>query len=327
MATESKLEEYGEIVETNNPSADNTDGWVKFETNFDIESNIFNAGDVTLEKKSTVPIPNEEDSDEEKYEDNNKIDTEQPYILKKQLTLYSSLQEVGESLPLPYENNCKSRISYYFQTFLVTHPRLYALYLLYSSTWPRGLVLLDMYTDFRVTYSLWDRNQIIWFMLSCMFIVMPFILVWTVSLRFIQKFVNNLYSKDKSNTNCMRMIINFGLTLYIFPPIGALCVALYEVYLVIYDICNGIKCFILGTGLVEAQTNQAVAIKQYRRAVEIFSESVPQTLLQLYMYFRKVNVDQRDLYLSLAISAFNLVINFYRFRKEAKIVKCLYIYL
>ena len=70
---------------------------------------------------------------------------------------------------------------------------------------------------------------------------------------------------------------------------------------------------------METQTPEVVAMKQYRRAVEIFSESVPQTLLQLWMFIRNVPVDQNDLYLSLGISGFNLLVNAYKFRREAKI--------
>ena len=50
---------------------------------------------------------------------------------------------------------------------------------------------------------------------------------------------------------------------------------------------------------------------QYQRAVEIFSESVPQTLSAIMGEF--------SLYLSLGISTFNLLVNAYKFRKEAKI--------
>eukprot|EP01083_Nonionella_stella_P311486 1110926_1 len=164
-------------------------------------------------------------------------------------SLYSSTRQMNEALPLPYDNDCSSRIAYYFETFLVVHPRIYALYLLYSATWPRGLVLLDMYTDIAVAYSLYKNGQSMWFMLSSMFIILPFVLVWTVSLRFIQKFINHLYSKYRNR--CMEGLIDLGLILYIFPPIGCIFVALYEVYLVIYDVFNGIKCFVLGTGLVE----------------------------------------------------------------------------
>ena len=240
--------------------------------------------------------------------------------LKKSLTFYSKLDETNEELPLPYDNTCASKLKYYFDTFLVVNPRIYAIYLLYSATWPRGLVILDMYTDVQVALSLYNNGESFWFMLSSMFIVLPFVLVWTVSLRFIQRFINNLYSQSKYNTKCMSTLINIALSLYIFPPIGSLFVALYEVYLVVYDIFNGFRSFILGTGLVETQTPDVVAMKQYRRAVEIFAESVPQTLLQLYMFIRNVAVDQNDLYLSLAISGFNLIVNAYKFRKEAKML-------
>ena len=117
-------------------------------------------------------------------------------MLPKQLTLYSSMEDIHDALPMPYNSKkCFSRASYYFWTFLVTHPRIYALYFLYSATWPRALVLLDMYTDVAVAKSLFDNNETLWFMLSSVFVLLPFVLVWTVSLRFIQKHINKLYAK------------------------------------------------------------------------------------------------------------------------------------
>ena len=196
-------------------------------------------------------------------------------MFSKQLTLYSSMEDIHDALPMPYKpKKCFSRTSYYFWTFLVTHPRIYALYFLYSATWPRALVLLDMYTDVAVAKSLFDNQETLWFMLSSIFVLLPFVLVWTVSLRFIQKHLNRLYAREPSKW--LSTLLNIALILYIFPPIGALVVALYEVYWVLSDVVNGVKCFVLGTGFVETQTNEVRAMKQYRRAVEIFSESIPQ---------------------------------------------------
>eukprot|EP01083_Nonionella_stella_P140953 433348_1 len=292
------------------------------------------------EETDNVHIPSKDDDNVElKYQDDDPfaidVEIKDPFVkdeatkstnptmrrnrLKKQLTLYSTMDELNEPLPLPYGKRCHSRITYNFETFLVIHPRIYALYLLYSATWPRGLVILDMYTDVAVAYSLYTNGETLWFMLSCMFVVLPFVLVWTVSLRFIQKFINHLYSQEKYRNKCTEVLVNLGLILYIFPPIGSIFVALYEVYLVIYDVFNGVKCFVLGTGLVETQSNEVRAMKQYRRAIEIFSESVPQTLLQLHMFFSHVDVNQHDLYMSLGISTINLLINAYEFRKEARI--------
>ena len=55
--------------------------------------------------------------------------------------------------------------------------------------------------------------------------------------------INKLYSQQEFPTKCMRS----------FPPIGAIFVTSYEVYFVIYDVLNGTKCIILGTGLVETK--------------------------------------------------------------------------
>eukprot|EP01084_Bolivina_argentea_P016955 31654_1 len=109
-------------------------------------------------------------------------------MLQKQDTLYTAIGDIDDDLPLPYPDTCTSKMKYHFQTFLVCHPRIYSLFLLYQTTWPRGLVILDMYTDSKVALSLYENKEPMWFMLSCLFIILPFVLVWTVSLRSIQKY-------------------------------------------------------------------------------------------------------------------------------------------
>eukprot|EP01084_Bolivina_argentea_P133597 235790_1 len=71
-----------------------------------------------------------------------------------------------ETDTLPYKNNCFYKTKYYIKTFGVTHPRIYALYLLIIQTWPRILVIVDMYTDFVVAYELYNGEQRVWSMLS-----------------------------------------------------------------------------------------------------------------------------------------------------------------
>lgn len=111
---------------------------------------------------------------------------------------------IDEPIPLPYKRNkCWSKFEYYLKTMIVVNPRTYSLYLLYSSVWPRALTMVDVFTDINIAIQLYiasyeanasieQRKQaIMLFMLSCMFISFPFIMVWAVSLRFIQKMIHN----------------------------------------------------------------------------------------------------------------------------------------
>ena len=109
---------------------------------------------------------------------------------RKLTTMIPDDSELSQSLPKPYKNNWRSKIYYQLQTFLVIHPRLHALWLLYLAKWPRGLVLFDMYTDIAVAINLYKDKQSLFFMLSCVLIFTPFVLVWVASLRFVQDWIS-----------------------------------------------------------------------------------------------------------------------------------------
>lgn len=52
-----------------------------------------------------------------------------------------------EQLGLPYnQNSLWSRAQYIFESILVVHSRLFSMWLLFKSIWPRALVMVDMYT-------------------------------------------------------------------------------------------------------------------------------------------------------------------------------------
>eukprot|EP01084_Bolivina_argentea_P170283 295075_1 len=245
--------------------------------------------------------------------------------LHKQNTLLKNMRD-DDPLPLPYANDCWHTFKYNVESFCVIHPRIYALYLLFLTTWPRLLVVLDMYTDSVVAFELYKGNERIWFMLSCLFITAPFILVWSASLRFIQLYVSKLFF-EKNNKSSLQWLVNICLMIYIFPPIGSICIALAELFWVIADLFYGIKAFVLGTGLINTAKTEIQAIKSYRRAVEVFAESVPQTLLQLYIVIRLqqsedssyqgVTVD--SLYQSFIVTLINLCYNVYKFKSEAQL--------
>ena len=248
-----------------------------------------------------------------------------------------------------------SKIRYFFKSFFVTHPRLLSLFLLYKSVWPRALALVDIYTDIQVTIDLYEtksttsdekKEYLILFALSVLFISFSFIMLWSVSLRFVETFWNKYKTDDrltKSNTKksnskatekgktnskttklkrrykkLIEIIMNICLTLYLFPPIGCLVVTFYEIYQIFYDIYCGLYSFIKGEILIIDKDSKETAFKQFRRIVEFFGETIPQLLIQIYMFITNIEIDQNDLYLSICVSTFHLFYHCYKLKQESK---------
>ena len=171
----------------------------------------------------------------------------------------------NDPLPIPYKPGCWHRTYYELESILVKHPRIYAIWLLLKSIIPRGLVVFDMYTDALIAYELYLASERIWFMVSCLFIAFPFVLVWSASLRFIQKYLRDA---DESS------YVGWLLVIYMFPPVGSILIVFYEVYWVFKDIVFGLKAFFFGTGLVKAADRESGAMASYRKAIEVFAESM-----------------------------------------------------
>ena len=225
---------------------------------------------------------------------------------------------------MPYKNNCWSKFKYYLKSIVVMNPRLFSLWLLYKSIWPRLLVILDMYTDIIICIQLYKRNQIALFSLSLLFLSFPFIMVWITSLRFIQKYINDKNNTNLKNNKKFLKIINIFLIFYLFPPFGGIIVTIYEIFWVFYDVYNGFYSFIKGKILIIDKNQQTSSIKQFRRVIEFFGESIPQTIIQVYIFYALNNnsknkiVNAEDLYLSLVVSIFNLIYNLIKLKQEAK---------
>ena len=162
----------------------------------------------------------------------------------------------NEPLPPPFTTkNCCSRFIYGYQTCIATNPRYLSLWVLYRAIWPRALVCIDLYTDGLVAYQLYTSNEIVLFTLSFTFLLFPFVVVWSVSLRFLQKFVNGL-SKDKK-------WITYFVLLYLFPPIGCIIVTIYEIVWVVYDFFKGLLSFCRRTILILDKDATTSSVKSY----------------------------------------------------------------
>eukprot|EP01084_Bolivina_argentea_P075788 137364_1 len=130
MATSSQpIEEHHQLNVAGDERGIATTTTDPFDQNYDDEDPFTDNVDIKEDNETNLTVPS--------------ISHKTP--LTKQMTLYSTLEELNEPLPLPHKNNCWATMRYHFETFLAVQPRIFSLYLLYSSTWPRGLVLLDMY--------------------------------------------------------------------------------------------------------------------------------------------------------------------------------------
>ena len=185
--------------------------------------------------------------------------------------------DLNAPLPKPYDGGCLSisALRFYLQSCLAKNPRIYALYLFIVTIASRCLIMFDMFTDFLVTYELYRAGEQWWFMLSALFIAFPFVLVWNASLRWLQYQVENSeFIENRKHNPVARWIINFALVLYMFPPFGATLVVVAEIYWVLTDIVSGMKALIYGYGIIDKAERKKGALKTYRRAIEIFAESM-----------------------------------------------------
>ena len=232
-----------------------------------------------------------------------------------------SKQEVNletDSKNVPYkEGSTWSKLRYFFKSFFVTNPRLLSLFLLFKSTWPRALALVDMFTDIQVTIDLYKAKYVELFCLSVLFMSFSFIMLWSVSLRYVESYMNQ-HKEIIASTKWSKFLINTLLLLYLFPPFGCLVASFFEIYYIVYDVYLGIYSFIKGEILIVDKDAKKAAFKRFRRIVVFFGESIPEVLMQTYMFIYKIDVNSTDLYISICVSVFHLCFHCYKLGREAK---------
>ena len=69
-------------------------------------------------------------------------------------------------------------------------------------------------------------------------------------------------------------LMNIGLILYLFPPFGCIIVSFCEIIWVFYDILIGMYSFVSGTILLIDKNEELTAIKNFRKVIEFFGESL-----------------------------------------------------
>lgn len=121
---------------------------------------------IQMEEKEEVDVEERLlDMNENKYEEQDHVFLETggkgkrtKTMLGRQETLNTQLRRdelmMNEELQLPYKKKCHSITFYWIKSLIVTHPRLYSLFLLYRSIWPR---LLGM-SVVHILYFVYDIN-------------------------------------------------------------------------------------------------------------------------------------------------------------------------
>ena len=190
-----------------------------------------------------------------------------------------------------YTNSRRKRWLFRIKSFIVKHQRLYILLysLLYKIVFQRCLSLLDIYTDLTVAYLLYINEETLWFTISVIFIVTPFIASWTAGMRIVYLInkdneVRHDKNKSENNNNLKQKssfqdyLYNIASFLYIFPPFGAFFLFVVEIVWIVYDILNSLYGIIKGDLLIiEGQTsryNRYESLKTYRKFTELFGETV-----------------------------------------------------
>ena len=249
----------------------------------------------------------------------------------------------------------KKFLSSKFKNLCVRNRFCYCLFyvLIYGLLFKRVLLFYDMYTDVVVALEFYKSKNIYWFALSCIFIVSPFLLVWMASLRYLDIFLDKMsetndngYSKTTSNTvqnnsastvsknpnnnkkTWKQKIVPVVTCLYLIPFVGMFCIAGVEMYLIIRDAFLALKLTKEGKLLIldANKHGELESLKEYRKCVEILSESIPQIVLQIYIFiciqFTNNNNGDFDIQItsliqSLVVGIFNLVWNFCQFQETA----------
>ena len=230
----------------------------------------------------------------------------------------------------------------YYRNMIAKHHSLYVLIftLLYRIVINRMLVIWDVVSDLLIVAQLYLNNDIFWFGLSSILIVTPFLVTWNVSLRLIKNELidkyKDKYSKSKENNSpkYKYLILSHLLTgIFLFPITGAIVLFIYEITSSIYDFLHCIFHLIFykwtKTDPFEIAFKNKFStrniFKQYRKTVELLGESIPQTLLQCYIYYRiktsensTFKIDQTTLIMSLATSTLTFIINLFRLYNESK---------
>ena len=153
----------------------------------------------------------------------------------------------------------------------MTHPRIHSLILLWRGSYPRLIAFFDMYTDATVAYSLYQNNEALLFMISSLLIATPFIVIWSSSLRFVQRYLSE-HNINEYYHPILSTLLNIFLSLYILPPIGALVMFFVEIFWIIKDVMHTIKAFISGNSamLIESDDSQLIALRSYRRGISMY---------------------------------------------------------
>ena len=147
----------------------------------------------------------------------------------------------------------------------------------------RLLTLWDIISDMMVAYELYDSQDSVWFASCCVFLVTPFLVTWSVSLRLIQ---TELIAKYEASYPKLMKLITFFLT---FPMTGAILLLCFDIWSIFRDVGSVVKQLCSNHVhpfeiAFNSKYGKYSSYKKYRTTIEVIGEAFPQVKIQSYHF-------------------------------------------
>ena len=155
--------------------------------------------------------------------------------------------------------------------FFREHPYLPNFIILVVQALIEFVIFLDVILDLVVIFDLYASEHHIWFMLSCTLLLAPYFIAWSALFGFLSK------NYRSQSYECLTIL--FTLT-----PIGIVMLMLNDIYHVIECVLLKPIYFVATCGRkLRSESFEELGYYKLRRVSEIFSESMLQGLLQLWI--------------------------------------------
>lgn len=249
---------------------------------------------------------------------------------------------------VPIKNRLKAYINLKYKSFKKTLKNL-------KEPIQKILTLTDIATDIRTCYIMYDINAY-WYTIMLSAIVTPFIVFWASSYNF--QFVVKLRDCADSDSKCANKALSIWITALSLPILGIILTIIEILGLYLLDLMKRcIPIFIAdesnkGTCKYKIinflQNKQQIIInheiikfwnwcleefnsgsREFFQICELFFESVPQVILQLWIYLfhsesftnslGKPLLTTFDISLSLGAAILNIIINGYEIKNKARV--------
>lgn len=205
------------------------------------------------------------------------------------------------------------------------------------------LTLLDISTDIRMTTKMYHVNPY-WYMTMLFSLVSPFLVYWSSHHHFerithllgrIQKGSGHAKSETFTKNYCVSGIVSSYLVALSLPVIGLILTILEVVSMYAFQLAFPIlakfgvqNCYLCRCILDIQDSLQSKEANQFFVISELFFESVPQLVLQIWIYSRYADtftdsngvpyITSGDIWLSISAALANIIMNISMLANEAK---------